>query len=160
MKNPEWYKLLKYYEKKGYVYNGLTIPFLVGVERLLSGNKNFDSFELVEQFFSDKLPNKIGMINCDTINEYVFGSVDKETLLTQNTYSKPIFRLIDGLVINDDSFINHRDEQLKKILQEKYIDFINKENYSKNDGEWTFFTPLDLERINGLKHQQQKPLSN
>ncbi len=142
---PYWHKVLKHFENKGYIHNGLTIPFLIGSRERLEPNENL--------FTIDQLVNSISevggtILKCPNIGEFIIGTVDTDTLIFKSTYPKTI----DNIIITDNSLtsINSIIEMIS-FFENRYKEEINNRNYSLNSGKWGYFTQTELERIDELK---------
>ncbi len=123
-----WIDVLHFFEKKGYVKYGLTIPFLVGVCKQKYG-KNTNKDWLKEFLFSLKRlveSQKIKISYCSYLEEDVIS-----------------IRVSKWL--NDSKKID--DNAIADYIQ-KYSDKISKNLNSKIDDEWKTFSKLDLDRIN------------
>ncbi|QCE40950.1 hypothetical protein [Psychroserpens sp. NJDZ02] len=136
-----WKKLINYWcDEKGRY--GLTIPFLVGAERikremtiesLLREIKESDSAFLIS--------------GCGDINEYVIGTYKTEYPFI-NSLNK-----IDSLILNDNELEKVKTiEELIEKMEIEYQDLIENEFYSKdyNSFEWINFNDNDLELINNF----------
>lgn len=138
---PYWHHLLRHFEKKGYVHNGLTIPFLVGSIEILEPN--------TRQWTIDKMIESLcnhgcTILKCPNIGEYVIGSLDGNSLKNKQLYHCPC----DNVLVIDDSLNNVRDfSSLKGVFKELYESRIEKKEFSKNGKEWTYFIETDLVRM-------------
>ena len=130
-----WEKLIKIWcEDKGRY--GLTIPFLIGSERL-NGEMTIGSFlkEVVDSdmdyFISD----------CEDLDEYVIGLQKSEY-----AYLGSLKRI--GFMVLNDSDLEHIEnlEELVQIMENEYQGLIDNEYYSKDydSGEWSNFNKKDF----------------
>lgn len=153
--NPFWLSVLNHFDEKRYCQNGLTIPFLVGANQILSENKNPISIqELLKPIIDMEIKTKITMLRCHGIGEFVFGIVDWETkqlIEFHRKNGKELFREIGCLNIIDRSFEYLSDKEVIVKLEEKYISKIENGDYSKISGKWGPFSDEDINRINELK---------
>lgn len=143
--SPYWHQLLRHFENKGYIHNGLTIPFLIGSIEILKPND--------QQWTIDKMMESLNshgctILKCSNIGEYVIGSLDSETLKNKQLYHCPC----DNIVITDSSLnkVNSFTD-LKVMFEEMYQLRISKREFSKDSGNWTYFTISDLSRIKETK---------
>lgn len=138
-KNPYWYLILKHFEQKGYVHNGLTIPFLIGAKTILEPNK-------VVMTVSDFLnsvnysSNELTVMFCGDIKEYVFGLSCNEGNI--------VYPRIDNIIVTDNSFNSiSTSEELIIELDSKYAELIESGSYSKNGGQWGYFEDEEIEHL-------------
>src|SRR5579859_4152050 len=98
-----WMRVLSYYEKQGYISNGLTIPFLIGSKRYVApAHHQYTICELLYQFAISS--RKITMMLCPNINQFVIGIMDSET--RQISQDSGLYRTFGGLAITDSSLSN------------------------------------------------------
>jgi len=137
-----WKNLIDYWcnEKGRY---GLTIPFLVGAERL-TREMTIESL-LNEIKESD---SKYLISSCGELNEYVIG-IHKPEYAYINSLKQ-----FDSIILNDSELekVKTMEELIAKIEKE-YQDLTENELYSKdyNSGKWTNFNNEDLELIETVK---------
>jgi len=144
-KTPYWYLVLSHFENKGYIHNGLTIPFLIGAREILEPQENLLTInELVNSI--DTMGGTI--LECPNIGEFVIGTVDSETLKFKSAYPK----LLDNIIVTDNSLnaVNNLDELISHF-ETLYQDKLPNKEYSKNYGTWGYFTEIELTRIGELK---------
>lgn len=140
-----WHLLLSYFESKGHIHNGLTIPFLIGAREILEPQANLLTInELVNSI------NTMGgtILECPNIGEFVIGTVDSETLKYKSAYPK----ILDNIIVTDNSLneVNNLDDLISHF-EKLYQDKIPNKEYSKNYGVWGNFTEIELNRIEELK---------
>ena|ERR1700744_565602 len=142
MEKPYWYKVLRHFENKNYIANGLTIPFLIGARKIIeSGMPLFTTADLVKSF--NESDSFITIMKCDNIGEYVVGILDTESEQFIMDYN-----VIDKIVCTDDSLDGlDKSSEIISMLNMKYKDVIEAGNYSKNSGAWGDFSELDKYRI-------------
>lgn len=138
---PYWCRLLRHFEKRGYIHNGLTIPFLIGARKRIEPQEPLlDIRDLIISI------NEVGgtVLECSNIGEFVIGTIDTETLKYKSAYRK----CIDNILITDDSLdmVNNLQELIYRFEQ-RYQKNIDNYEYSKNHGEWTDFTQIERTRI-------------
>lgn len=142
---PYWLKLLLHFENKGYVHNGLTIPFLIGSLEILDPSvKRWTINEMTKSLSNYGCT----ILKCGNIGEYIIGSLDDETKKNKQLYHC----LCDNILVTDSSLNIISDfNNLVKIFEALYQSRISKKEYSKNYKEWTKFTETDLARIQEIK---------
>ena len=143
---PYWYVLLRYFEYKGYIHNGLTIPFLIGSRKILEPQESFlDIRGLILSI------NELGgtILECPIIGEFVIGTLDPETLRYKSAYPKTI----DNIIITDNSLnaVNNLQELISHF-EGRYQKNIDIREYSKNYGEWSGFSEIESTRIKELNY--------
>ena len=127
------------------IYNGLTIPFLIGVREILEPQEDLLTInELVNSI------NTVGgtILECPNIGEFVIGTVDSETLKYKSAYPK----ILENIIVTDSSLnaVNNLDELISHF-EKLYQDKLPNQEYSKNYGKWGYFTEIELTRIEELK---------
>lgn len=136
MKNSKWYKTLEYFLDKGYVNNGLTIPFLIG---LYSENE----ITIKELIVSMSEANNISIQKCDRMDEFVFGIFISET-----NHEIDLYKNIQDLIILDNSLDNCLSiEELINLFENLYTSIIQKKTFSKNNGNWTSYNEIELKQL-------------
>lgn len=142
---PYWHVLLRHFENKGYIHNGLTIPFLIGAREIL---EPFENLLTINEFVNSL--NTLGgtILECPNLGEFVIGTVDSETLVYKSAYPK----ILDNIIVTDNSLnmVNNLDE-LTSHFEKLYQDKLPNKEYSKNYGTWGYFTEIELTRIDELK---------
>lgn len=141
-----WLNVLLYFDRKGYFSNGLTIPFLLGANSIISpGNDNLDVSGFVDEIIEESLPYKISIQRCGNIGEYVIGIFDKES-------PSRLYRNFGNLYITDSSFLLLNSiEEIKAILIENYQARIDAGQYSINGREWSNYSNIETEHLEELK---------
>jgi hypothetical protein len=144
---PYWSVLLRHFENRGYIHNGLTIPFLIGARKRMEPQTPLLNIrDMVNSI------NEVGgtVLECPNIREFVIGSLDTETLKYKSLYPK----CIDNILITDNSLntINNIQELISHFEQ-RYQTNIDNCEYSKNDGEWTDFIKIDEIRIDEINYR-------
>ena len=139
-----WYRLLKHFDRKGYFYNGLTLPFIIGSRLYLEPEKKVQTIEeLITDFKTSN--TYINVLECDGIGEYVFRIADPG--------DENIYRTLENFVITDSSFLGYNN--IKEVVMEldrQYHPFIQGQKFSKSDGKWDIFNPeLDIIRFKEVK---------
>lgn len=136
-----WEKLIYHWcnEKGRY---GLTIPFLIGAERL--------SRELtIESLLTEikESNSKFLISSCGDLNEYVIGTHKHEYAYINS------LKNFGSLIINDNKLEKIKTmEELIKKMENEYLEKTENKLYSKNyySGEWTTFEDNDIELIKNL----------
>lgn len=141
---PYWSALLHHFERKGYISNGLTVPFLIGARsRIEPGKALLNISELVNSI------NEVGgtILMCGNISEFVIGTLDTETSKYKSTYTN----CIDNIIITDNSLHNVNNlNTLISCFEDRYQEILNNSQYSKNYGEWTDFTDTEKRQIDEI----------
>ncbi len=140
-----WYKVLYYWcYQKTPLGSGLTIPFLIGVEREFGRGENFNVSDLIDEFISISAEFSLVIGNCDEIGTEVC------SLEILNTQEKEYLKSFGSLYLTSSDY---RDiEELDELKDEFKKDYqiIDKE-YSITNGQWSDFSIDDMEIIeNGL----------
>lgn len=144
---PHWLRVLAHFQQSKYVYNGLTIPFLIGSELLHNPSRgDFTVSEIINQMQDENLKSPISVMTCNTIGDYVFGILDQESIKENLRYT--IYRSFSNLSITDDSFRTFYDlERIVTELEGRYGENISRKEYSKHYGQWTKFNVKESARI-------------
>src|SRR5690349_9865673 len=84
-----WASVIKYFEANNYFRNGLTIPFILGANTILSQTQEIITVqEFLEQIGNDKFPKFIKILKCNYLGEYVISFLDYETTLAMEQNRK------------------------------------------------------------------------
>ena len=143
MKNRKyWHRLLTHFEKRGYIQNGLTIPFIIGARSIIEpGQENQSVKSLINDFKNSGC--FISILKCDTIDELVFNIL--------NTKEHVHYPKVENFVIIDDAIKTPNNLQdLITYLENLYAEKIFNKTYSLNHGKWTAFTEIELQQIEEL----------
>ena len=143
---PCWSVLLRHFENRGYIYNGLTIPFLIGARNRMEPQTSL--LKISEFVYSI---NGVGgtVLECPDIREFVIGTLDTETLKYKSVYPK----CIDNILITDNSLNTVSNiQELISHFEQRYQINLDKCEYSKNNGLWTDFTEIDKTRIDEINY--------
>ncbi|MBL7839209.1 MAG: hypothetical protein JNJ75_03620 [Cyclobacteriaceae bacterium] len=138
--DPYWKNILKHFEIKGYIHNGLTLPFLIGARQYVEPKQRLLSLEELLQQLSI-----VGctMLKCNNIGEFVTGSLDSATANMKNAY-----HCIERIVVTDNSMDNISTiPQLIVHMKSKYDENVNSKKYSKTLGTWEFFTKEEIKQL-------------
>lgn len=140
-----WVKILNHYTKKGYVTNGLTLPFLIGGYNHYSKAENAISVEkIISKFLDYEIP--ITLMKCPKIDEYIFNIMDFESSKIRN-----YFRQIDNIYITDSSLKNIKStNELISFLELRYSDNL-KQNYFSKDDITLKWRKFDIEEVSKIK---------
>jgi hypothetical protein len=141
---PYWDRILRHFEQRGYVWNGLTIPFLIGSRTILEPNEPLMS---VEDFLYDASDYGVTILKCNYLGEFVIGSLDSETAGIKDS----VYKTFDNIVITDSS-LNDYDtlDELISHFKKLYDDKVISGNFSKERGYWDDFSTTDKKRIEEL----------
>ncbi|WP_452230024.1 hypothetical protein [Lacinutrix sp. MEBiC02404] len=141
-----WYKVLYYWcFTKNPIGSGLTIPFLIGVEKKFGRGEDYEIDDLLTEFHSIEGDFSITISNCQNIN------IDVCCLDILNEQEKGYYQNFGSIYLE----VNHYKESktfndFKLIVISEYIYFIEQNNYSVNNGLWSNFTDADLKLINNI----------
>lgn len=144
-----WFNVLAHFESKSYVYNGLTLPFLIGTSTILEPQSPLQS---IEQFFQEisNFHSPLTLMKCGNIGEYVFGTLDGETEALRKQYPN-LYKEFGNIIITDNSFSNCQSlDEIIVTLKVEYQKRIDAQQFSKVSGEWNYYTTKDVERIKEL----------
>lgn len=146
MTDEYWYRALKHFEKKNYVSNGLTIPFLIGSRLIIEPANRLQTInELLMDISLSR--HTVTLMKCGYINEYVLGLLDHETNSMRNSY-KNMYKEFGSLLIIDNSFSNYvRLEDIIKDFENNYNDKIESQHFSKSNGQWKEFSSTSKIRL-------------
>ncbi|MBK9485392.1 MAG: hypothetical protein IPO01_09315 [Chitinophagaceae bacterium] len=94
----DWLDVLEYFLEKGYVDNGLTIPFLIGSKSVLEPDEPLQS---IKEFITEISENEppISLMSCGKVHHYILSPMD-----SYDIDMRYIYRNFGNLVIIDDSF--------------------------------------------------------
>ena len=146
MDNPLWLKVLRHFDGKGYFSNGLTVPFLLGANSIISPEDEILSVEeFVSEIVDQSLPIKISIQRCGAIGEYVIGIFDNDS-------PSELYRNFGNLFITDSSFPKiDTIEKIKSILIEDYQDLVDDCLFSINRREWGGYSEEEKEHLEEMK---------
>lgn len=139
---PYWAKIFYHFIRRGYIYNGLTLPFLIGAEKVMDTDATLYSIsEILEKFSRYEMP--VTVMRCGNIGEYVFGIMDTEDLNHKNLY-----REINNIFVTDNSLAACSTlSDLIDTMEGRYNGLLDKQFYSRLNGKWESFSNIDIERI-------------
>ncbi|MBN8878191.1 MAG: hypothetical protein J0I32_11635 [Sphingobacteriales bacterium] len=141
---PYWYRIICHFEKKGYIANGLTIPFLIGARPTIEPGQSLLS---VEELVHEVSQYGATIMRCGYLDEYVLGSLDQETEAISEYYKK-----FDKLVVTDDSFSDKKSiDEVEIFLEAIYRPVISANYYSKENGEWRDFSEREFNCLKELQ---------
>ena len=140
-----WINLVHFLLRKQYFHNGLTIPFLIGAIKLLD-RRTLTVSEFINELINSE--QKVTIMKCDDIGEYVIGTLDYESEKFYEKSSNSLYRKFKNLFVIDDSLSEYKSiESLIDFMERKYSEIVMNKKYSKNAGQWTDFTEQDIKRI-------------
>jgi hypothetical protein len=146
-----WCDLIKFFEKNHYITNGLTIPFLIGAIELLQTRKTSIP-KLIEELTDFKNNNRTTIMKCGNIGEFVIGIMDFESEKYYKNFPNSLPKEFDNLAVTDNSLNEYgKISELITLFENQYNNEIRIKNYSKNEGKWTKFTAIDLQKIENFK---------
>lgn len=140
MNNCAWYKALNYWcNIKSPLGSGLTIPFLIGVEKVFGRGEDFDIDTLLDEFRAIGGGSSITIRFCDYIG------MDVCSLDILNNEEQLNYTNFDSLflMVNDYDDVNSF-EGLKKVIEDEYSSNIQQNHFSINNGVWNDFLESDL----------------
>lgn len=146
MYSPSWLKVLAFHEQHGIIWNGLTIPFLIGAERLLNEKQSKYS---VKDFFENvnNLKTPITILKCSQIHEFVIGTLDSETQLILNKNPNTYLR-IGNIICTDESLKDFKTaDDFSAFCCAEYEKIIQTDTFSLQNGAWRTFNRNELENI-------------
>lgn len=139
-----WADIINHYTNKGYIINGLTLPFLIGSYNYSNTENLISLEEIISNLLNYEKP--ITLMLCPNIDEYIFNIMDLETFKV-----KKYFRQLDNIYITDGSLKDIKDvNELISFLDLRYYDVLEQNLFSKDDItlKWR---ELDNEEIDRLK---------
>ncbi|MGJ8743264.1 hypothetical protein [Polaribacter sp.] len=141
-----WYKVLYYWcVTKEPVGSGLTIPFLIGVEKEFGRGEDYKIHDLLSEFHSIEGDYSITIRNCQNIN------MDVCCLDILNSQEKEYFENFGSIFLQVDDYSDLDSfDDFKKAVSSEYIHYIREGNYSINNAQWSGFTDFDLDLINNI----------
>jgi hypothetical protein len=143
---PYWYRVLSHFEKKRYIVNGLTIPFLIGSRTIVEPGKKPETIRELLTSLSEST-HAVTILRCGQIKEFVIGLLDNETNSMRTQY-KNMFKEFGNLLVVDDSFKNTtKFEDMVNMLEMEYEDRVQKQTFSKESGQWINFSTTDKIRL-------------
>jgi len=143
---PYWVAVIQHFQRRGYIYNGLTIPFLLGARTITEPQKPVFSVSEFLYEAAEQLPGTT-LMRCGHIDEYVIADLDKES----EVYCH-LFRPFGRLFIIDESFGGIKDlSMLVGQLTDLYADCLEKSHYSKVDSDWIPYTDVERSRLTELR---------
>ena len=146
MKNDQFYpELIEYWCDELGRY-GLTLPFLIGAERIKTNLEDFEITDLLEELRDSN--EKYFISDCGDLGEQVIG------LHKQEYANAEFYKNYGSLYINSDELEKLNSfEEICDFLENKYSSNINSEEFSKNyyTGNWENFSQEDLHDIENAK---------
>jgi hypothetical protein len=142
-----WYKVLNYWcNIRTPIGSGLTIPFLVGVEKKYGRGDDFNTNLLLDEFNTIDTEQSVIVSYCNNIGMDVC-SLEELSKLEKNYYKK-----LETLFLGVGEYKDLESfEEFKKVIYDEYLIYIEEEKYSINNGKWTDFTQIDLEWLNDVE---------
>ncbi len=131
-KQKYWLALLTEWRKNG--RDGFTIPFIIGSQKYLSDNPKQDIKALIMSIIKNE-EQEIYLKYCFSIEDIVMGIRDDTKILLQGHF--PLFKdsnTQSKLFLT--AFLNDLGENVETIissLSDRYQNYIDKEEFSKND---------------------------
>lgn len=137
-----WNKIIDYWCESQERF-GLTIPYLVGVERIFAGRTDFNNKDLLSEINDSKFDKKYIISFCGDLAEYVIG-LDRP----EYPYIKSLPHF-DSLVVNDPDLEKKNLDELSDYLDELYHYKIDEELFSIDycSLEWSKFNLDEIKEI-------------
>lgn len=145
MEDKFWYKLLK---EKSKIGTGLSIPFLIGSQKILKYKNIISIKELIDEMVHSE--NEIVIKYCFQAKEYIC-TINKNLAIG---YYKSVIKLNNLTIIADNSFLDgvNEYEYIIETFELYYSSNIKKEKYSRivnNEIEkWKSFEEKEINFIN------------
>lgn len=142
---PYWYRLIDSWVNKRY-RSGLTLPFLIGVEKVyLDANLTLDADSipaLIDDILNSNMDQVVHIFRCGDIKEIVLGLDDQGGLgrerLYENAAGEPT------IVVANNIYTDARTiDQIVAVLNNDYQDYLLEGEFSKNAGQWGDFNKYD-----------------
>lgn len=149
MSQPYFQNVLEHFCKKNYFQNGLTIPFLIGARKILEQHDDVLTVQdFIEEIESSK--NKVTIMKCGNINEFIVGLMDLETEKMIQQFPS-IYKTLGNFVCTDESLDTCNNiHEIGELLSHRYSYHLESGKYSKIDGDWQYFSKLDLNRLSEI----------
>ena len=141
---PYWIRVLDHFQRKNYIANGLTIPFLIGARsKVYPIEPQYPIDEFLCQIMMSRY--KVTIMTCPNIGHIVVGVMDIET---QKVSNDAAYRNFGSIYITDDSFKNASSiDDVIRECKDLYAKVIKQENYSFENGRWSDYPDLDIKRL-------------
>lgn len=150
--SPIWYRILEHFERKNYFQNGLTIPFLIGGEKLINPANDISAIgDFISDISNSTEVRVTTIMMCGNIGEYIIGLEDEETKAMRQIYPN-LYKEFGSLICTDQSFDDADDlNELITIVEARYTACLSSALFSKNHGIWTEFSTSDISRLQELQ---------
>lgn len=160
----EWYRVLQHFEKEHYIVNGLTLPFLCGINtELHQDSKPKSIIEFINEVISNKTEFSISILKCPSLKEFVFGILDTHSLKVYKmnlSKGQEIYSKIENFYITDGSMQSVSNlDGLISLLCDEYGDTISNRKFSKIEGKWKSYSEIDKKRIHEIKQTSENNAS-
>lgn len=130
--NPFWLRVLESYYKSGFIQEGLTIPFLIGVESVIDPESNIPSIrDFMNEVYQLSKNQTLGVVNCSYLNEDVIVT----EIIEEEAFERLDTELCENKITKYESL---------------YGSFISQNKFSKAANKWGKYTRLDKKRIIGV----------
>jgi hypothetical protein len=137
---PYWHYLIRHYMRKGFISNGLTIPYIIGARTIVEPQEPLLN---VRSVVHSMVNYGATLMRCPMIGEIIVGSIDYESNPDAADY-----RRIGKLIITDQSLaVQDSREKVDQELETLYQPIADAGTYSKEDGEWKNFSTAELQRL-------------
>ncbi|MBX2896369.1 MAG: hypothetical protein KF763_13050 [Cyclobacteriaceae bacterium] len=143
-KVPNWVRVLEHFERNHYITNGLTIPFLIGCRPHIYPNQHVVD---IEEFLSELMlsSRKTSLMTCGNNGQIVVGLLDLES---SKVVDQCGYRSFGNIYFIDDTFKSATCiEDVISDCKSRYSDLISAERYSFENGKWSRFSEIDMNRF-------------
>lgn len=146
MENYSWYNVLHYWcFRKDPIGSGLSIPFLIGVEREFGRGEDYHIEDLISELNSINSELSITIRYCSNID------MDVCCLDELTNQEKKYYKSIDSIFLAVDDYDELKTfKEFQSVVKSEYLDYVERGNYSINNGKWSGFTDDDLLLINNI----------
>ena len=154
-KENSWYNLIKTALEKGQIVTGLTIPYILGAQKITDTDFVIDDksiYNLLNEITNSTTELRAVLKKCGTIEQYVLG-LSNAQFCRENLETELFFKNQMGVgslyVINDAKSLGKTLEEISVNLTKEYKDYLKAEKYSWDSDSklWREFTGDEKERI-------------
>lgn len=141
-----WYTILHYWcNTKQPNGSGLSIPFLIGLEKEFGRGKNYEIKNLLTEFHSIQGTYSITIRNCTNIN------MDVCCLDILNEQERAYYQNFGSIYLEVNDYIESKTfNDFILTVKSEYIGYVDQKHYSINNGLWSYFIDADLKMINNI----------
>lgn len=147
MKNPYWYKLILFWKKIN-KKTGLTIPFIIGAEMLVTPNQKLKNVtQLLGEIMNSSNENIIVLNFCNDINEYVLTLDDNPYRLIKQEFKSPITNKITLKMTPSTEILGTDFGSICESLEKRYSKQLQESTFSNTHFKWSPFSDGDKKMI-------------